>query len=475
MRCLETCVKSTLPLLQLHALALASSLLLGSAAQAQTSPYYIGLSQTLGYDSNVFRRSDRTVTVDNPANPGTPLVLKPESSGLISTTSLIAGIDQPIGRQRVYANGRLGYASYGDQPQLDAPVYSLRAGLDWETVERLSGKVEVAANQSQGPYETRQVDELSEIVTRASGAKLTDNTERALLVVRLGAGSTSRWWLEGGLRYSHLNRESDFGPYAVGTAQWIGYRQETTSTGFSLAARNRLSGALTVGAGISTSDRDSTSAELWVNDLPPPNVPLADVDDSRRNNIDFFADWIATGASTVRGRLSFGEVRYDDASDEPDSSRWSGDVSWDWQPTGKTNMTTRLTYDQEDRELGFDPGSDDRGGDYYTSLRWNGQYIATGKVNVNASLGLVWRPFENSRTEDGVRFRTDGSDDDFTLSLGFTYQALRSVSSGCSIEYFSQKTSSTRYVTRPTGTSSAPFENKVSAYMPSCFVQVMLQ
>ena len=30
------------------------------AGQAQTSPYYLGVSQTLGYDSNIFRVPDRT-------------------------------------------------------------------------------------------------------------------------------------------------------------------------------------------------------------------------------------------------------------------------------------------------------------------------------------------------------------------------------------------------------------------------------
>lgn len=122
-------------------LALASALVVGSHAQAQTSPYYIGLSQTLGYDSNVFRRDDRTVTIPNPVDPANPIVQTPESSGLISTTSLVGGFNQRIGRQRVYLDGRIGYTSYANQSQLDAPVYAISGGVDWETAEDWSGRL----------------------------------------------------------------------------------------------------------------------------------------------------------------------------------------------------------------------------------------------------------------------------------------------------------------------------------------------
>lgn len=71
------------------------------AGHPQTSPYDLGLSQTFGYDSDIFPLPDRT-GIQQPG--GGVAVIEPDSSGLISTTLLLAGLDQPIGRQRVYGN-----------------------------------------------------------------------------------------------------------------------------------------------------------------------------------------------------------------------------------------------------------------------------------------------------------------------------------------------------------------------------------
>ncbi len=119
-----------LPLPAFLALALA-----GSAA-AETSPYYIGANQALAYQTNIF--SSTTGEID---------------SG-ISTTSVIGGFDQPIGRQRVYANGTVGYNYFANDAvrYLNNNSYGLNAGLDWQTVERLSGTVRLAANQSLAFY-----------------------------------------------------------------------------------------------------------------------------------------------------------------------------------------------------------------------------------------------------------------------------------------------------------------------------------
>ena len=210
-------------------------------------------------------------------------------------------------------------------------------------------------------------------MTRVTGAKLTDNSQRAEFIVRSGAVSTSRVWLEGGIVYDHLDRVSDFGPYQVGTAQWIGYREESSSTALSLTAHTRTSGALTLGAGLRTSQLDNTSGQQWADDAPPPNAPARYVEDSRRDSIELVADWVATGASTVNARLSFGQVHYDSFNEGRDERTWAAGLTWAWQPTGKASMSTRLYYDQVDRANGFAPGSAYSGGDYYTSLSWTGR------------------------------------------------------------------------------------------------------
>ena len=55
-------------------------------AQTPTSPWYLGVSQRLDYHSNVYQTSNNKV------------------SDTVSLTSLIAGLDQPIGRQRLHGS-----------------------------------------------------------------------------------------------------------------------------------------------------------------------------------------------------------------------------------------------------------------------------------------------------------------------------------------------------------------------------------
>jgi hypothetical protein len=107
-----------MPLHPARPLAALIGLALSAGACAQTSPYYIGANQAFGYRSNLY------------SSETDPL------SSAMSITSLVFGVDQPIGRQRFYASGNVGY-NYFFEP--DARVlntsYSLNMGLTM-TVER---------------------------------------------------------------------------------------------------------------------------------------------------------------------------------------------------------------------------------------------------------------------------------------------------------------------------------------------------
>ena len=211
------------------------------AGHAQTSPYYLGVSQTFGYDSNIFRLPDRT-EVQQPG--GGVTVIEPESSGLISTTLLLAGMDQPIGRQRVYGNLSAGYSSYSNQSQLNSPTYALTAGVDWDTVNKLSGNAEFTSGLRLGSYGDRDVP-----------TGLGDNEEtynRLQLLGRLGDWERSRFWLEAGYVFDQVRNDIDF-ERAVGSIN--GYRRDDRSHAFTLGVRHRWSGALVLGAGVRTESR----------------------------------------------------------------------------------------------------------------------------------------------------------------------------------------------------------------------------
>ena len=163
----------------------AATLGLASAACAfaETSPYYLGIAQSFSRESNLFRApSGQNQTDDR-----------------VSTTSLLARIDQPFGRQRFVADGALRHARFSDNGQLDNNGYALAMRLDWETAERLAGQLGVTRNRSlarygadDGPVLTTRNEETSEeLVARvryglASLLRLEASLAHQTLITRRG-------------------------------------------------------------------------------------------------------------------------------------------------------------------------------------------------------------------------------------------------------------------------------------------------
>ena len=93
---------------------------------SRDAPYYLGVSQGFTHESNVFRSPNG-------------------SSDTYSSTSLLGGFDQPIGRQRLFGTASVSANRYFKQSELDNTSYALNAGLDWETINKLSGNVNASA------------------------------------------------------------------------------------------------------------------------------------------------------------------------------------------------------------------------------------------------------------------------------------------------------------------------------------------
>ena len=110
---------------------------ISAGAAAQTSPWYLGASLALTHEDNVYRLPDGVAT---PAG-----VSKADT---ITTASLLAGLDQPIGRQRLYGTASLRDNRFDRNRVLDNQGYALRAGLDWATGERIAGTLDLRAEWS---------------------------------------------------------------------------------------------------------------------------------------------------------------------------------------------------------------------------------------------------------------------------------------------------------------------------------------
>ncbi|TMH01247.1 MAG: hypothetical protein E6H79_15665, partial [Betaproteobacteria bacterium] len=121
----------------------------------------------------------------------------PKIADTISTTSLLAGFDQPISRQRLHADATLSANRYKNHSELNNNGYSLKAGWDWATIEHLSGTLSAELNRQIAQYS------LSSDTTTA----LTDlNVETNRLISATAAlGGVTKLTFEGGLTHRSVD------------------------------------------------------------------------------------------------------------------------------------------------------------------------------------------------------------------------------------------------------------------------------
>jgi hypothetical protein len=332
-------------------------------------------------------------------------------SDTVSNTSLVAGLDQPLGRQHVYGNAKLGVNRYSRNDYLNDSSYALATGLDWSTIERLSGNLGLTASRSQRSFNVDSGPNTLE--TR----KNNENVAQLDASVRIGVAT--RLTLEAGLG---LRRVGYSAPEYDGSQ----YRQKRGT----LSARY-TPGIATFGVslGLADSDYDQTPAQLATGQA----AELV-----RRASLDLTASWPATGSSGLYARLSPTRVTYDQFS-QRDFSGLTGALKWDWRPTGKLKLETRLVHD-----VSQDSSSESFGGRTIigtsntgrttTELRFAAGYELSDKIALNATLGNSHRQLEQTASVPPLTVITAvGRDDTSTLSLGARWTPLRSLQLSCNL------------------------------------------
>ena len=415
--------KSSLPLpphlaVLLCAVAVTPPLAAQDAAggNAGSSPWYVGVAQTFSHESNLLRlREGQAVP------PGS------RESDTVSSTALVAGIDQRIGRQRLTGSGSLRANRYKNNEAFDSEGYGLALALDWETVYTLSGRVSLGADRQQRPDLRGRSGEVL-----ASGN--TETAQRAAATARVGlAGPLG---LEVGLEGSRVD-------YGNPAADYAEYRQRGASAG----VRYRLGGATSV----------ALSARQTRYDYPNLLVTLPDPNDRReRNELDLGATWRPSGASSFDARIGRGKTTHDQLS-ERDFSSTTGSLSWGWDPGGRLKLNTRLARDSGQSSdvatTAFSETTD--------LLRVAAEYAITGKTALSASVQGYRRQLAGSgQFVVGVSGRDSGN----SASLGVRWEALRSLTLGCQLSHDRR------------GTNTNPLLNDAySANVYSCTGQLLLQ
>lgn len=396
----------------LRTTCLATALLMGAtAAMAETSPYYIGVSQSLGHESNLYRVG---------GNVGLPAGAQSRSD-TTATTSLVAGVDQTWGRQRLSGNGSLRASRFANNDQLNNEGYGLNLGLDWATVERISGRLGFTADRS-----LRGFDPVYQ-GGQAAERNIEDNNQ-INATVRLGV--VTRLTAEASASRRQVR-------YSAQAYQGSEYNQTTGSLG----GRYRLGGATSVGLAWRQSQVDHVSRD----------------DPYKRRDIDLTGNWVPSGLTSVYGRISHTAT---DHARSPlrDFSGLTAELRGSTQATGKIKLHVRFSRDLGQGTSTFDLQGQTPALEFdrvSTALRVGADYDLSAKIALNASLEHIRRSFE------GTRFAVVGSDSTTSLALGARWLPTRAIQVGCSLGH---DTRSVSQVGNPYNSNSV-----------SCYGQFVLQ
>lgn len=365
------------PRLRASLLTGAALLAMGGAALAEESPYYVGGSLGLYHVSNIYRQP-------NAAN-----------SDNVATASLLAGIDQPIGRQRLFGDASVRHSKYRRDSKLDNTGYSLSAGLDWAALDKLSGKLSAKASRNLASYASS-----AEVIGVTE--KNIESNRQAELSARYGlAGPFS---LNGGL--GHQRREFTVPAYKV-----LEYRQSQVHAGIGYRPSELLS------FGVTGRYTDGDGFTRVVGAIAPlPNG-------YKRRDIDLSAVWQASGASTLSGRVSYSHVSNDTATIS-NYSGVTGRLGWQWRPSGKLAFNANLIRDTVQENLGGIAGFSGETNRVNTVANASVTYQLSTKLiaDASASAGRL------SRSGIGA-----SSDRSTSASLGLRWLPRRNVEFGCQI------------------------------------------
>jgi hypothetical protein len=374
-------------------------------AHAQLRPYYITASETISYDSNLFRTSND------------------EDSDMYSTTSLILGVDQPIGRQRVY--GSLGghYTAYRDNNQLDGAGYDVGLGLDWEAASKLSGTARVRFAETLPNFDNYGSQQGEDTKRNEEQSKSADFT------VQYGGASILS--LEGLANYTKVDySRNDFS------------NRERKSHMFGGGVRYRPGGPWTFGL---TGRR--THGEYPQITSGTGETALADEYD--RTDLDLIAGYVATGKSNLSMRLSKSNEDHE-RDEERDFDGWTGALSWRYRATGKLNLALGITRETGSGSSFYSgaavtdpdvPPPTNPAVSYLTdstrtdTISLNADWAATGRIIVSAGLTYSRDHFDNSFLVEDGSDSSDSTGHSSSYSLSATYAITRVWSASCGIAY----------------------------------------
>lgn len=339
--------------------------------------FNLSLSQTLTYDSNLFRLSPQA---DVRAVTGSA-----ERSDTISRTSLRLTADKPVGRQALHAALGVAHLRYARFGQLDNDLNDCGMNWDWVLGHIWSGLVSIGRVQSAPGYSDLRAPVLDRITTDTA-------TARAVLKFhpdwRMSFGMAST-------RATHSAAVNAINDSRVDSADAA--LRYVPGTGKEFGVRLRQA-------------EGAYPNRQLVNGVAVDNGYVED-------GLDADAVWQAGGASSLRATLGRTQRRHKDVGGR-NFSGTTGRVSWDWLPTGKTTLGIVAR-----REVG---AQDDLVSTYTVTdgLVLSAGWRPTAKLTFSASVEARRRDQQGDPIA-AILGQPARQDDDLILKVGAGYTPLR--------------------------------------------------
>ena len=382
----------------------------GQAWAAEPNPFYLGATQSVAYDSNVFRVPESTALASG-AN----------RSDTSASTGLVGGFDQSVGRQRFFATSKANLNRYQHNSNLNFTGYGVSGGWDWATIEKLSGGVSVDVNQS---------------LANQNNLSTAQPTTARDLVRTTQLGTRARWGSGGLLNldaaYSHSRVTYSETPTA-----------EATQDSGTLGGSYRAGTTLRLGTAVRLSRSEQAKGILLA-----PGMYAANRTNGR--NLDLTADWSPSVQSTVNSRLSWTRQANTGVTSR-DFSGLTGSLAGSFAPTSKLNFTTALSRDAGTNASFFNlaslvPGQTVTGlsesSQTTDSLSFGASYAATAKIGVNAGLQIRRSKLVDQLSAGSASISTTATDTNRVASLGSSYAIARNWSLSCNLAHMSRDVSS---------------------------------
>ncbi len=392
--------------------ALAATAGCGAWAQEEPSPYYIGVTASATHSSNVYG-----------IPTSVPLPPDRKRSDTYGGGGVVAGFDQLISRQHVYAAAKANMNRYAYNKDLNNLSYDVNAGWDWATIERLSGSFSAGFNQSlanNSNYGT----------VRPTLEANTLNTE--VFTARVRWGGESDLNLDGAYAYNRVR-------YSV--TEGANWSQNSGSLGASYAV------GPTLRLGVAGRLTRAVQPNYAVQQTSPGVFEVVENTTDGRN-LDLTADWRPSVQTGLSARVSWTR-QTNSLEGVSDFSGMTGALSGSFAPTAKLTFTGSMSRDSGINSLyttvatsgpGQPAPSVSQSSQITGNFALGVSYAATAKIGVTAGV-----QYQHNKVPDSLNSVTASNsyfnDDTLTATLGANYAITRGWSLACNLSYASRDVS----------------------------------